>query len=153
MVPGIVPADAAVMELRVCTSSMSSAGPGQNSSQTGTSLSHSVPVALRRSWQRADTLRTLAEWKNIQGLPWWLRGKEPACQCRRRGFSPWSERIPHTLEQRSLCTTTIELGSCNCWTHVLHLLKPTRPGAHAPHQEKPLPWETHAPRLENSPHS
>ena len=22
-------------------------------------------------------------------LPWWLSGKEYACQCRRRGFDPW----------------------------------------------------------------
>ena len=28
------------------------------------------------------------------GLPWWLSGKEPACQCRRRGFNPWVEKIP-----------------------------------------------------------
>ena len=28
------------------------------------------------------------------GLPWWLSGKEPACQCRRCGFSPWVGKIP-----------------------------------------------------------
>ena len=28
------------------------------------------------------------------GLPWWLSGKEPACQCRRRGFDPWVRKIP-----------------------------------------------------------
>ena len=28
------------------------------------------------------------------GLPRWLSGKEPACQCRRRGFDPWGEKIP-----------------------------------------------------------
>ena len=31
-------------------------------------------------------------------LPWWLSGKESACQCRRPGFDPWSkemvEKIP-----------------------------------------------------------
>ena len=26
-------------------------------------------------------------------LPW-LSGKEPACQCRRRGFNPWVQKIP-----------------------------------------------------------
>ena len=32
---------------------------------------------------------------NIEmGLPWWLSGKEPACQCRRRGFGPWVGKIP-----------------------------------------------------------
>ena len=25
----------------------------------------------------------------LQGLPWWLSGKESACQCRRHGFDPW----------------------------------------------------------------
>ena len=28
------------------------------------------------------------------GLAWRFIAKEPACQCRRRGFSPWVEKIP-----------------------------------------------------------
>ena len=28
------------------------------------------------------------------GLPWWLSGKEPACQCRRREFDLWFGKIP-----------------------------------------------------------
>ena len=28
------------------------------------------------------------------GLPWWLSGKESACQCRRRGFDPWGRKVP-----------------------------------------------------------
>ena len=28
------------------------------------------------------------------GLPWWLRGKEPAFQSRRWGFHPWVGKIP-----------------------------------------------------------
>ena len=34
---------------------------------------------------------------DARGLPRWLRGKEPARQCRRPrrpGFDPWVERIP-----------------------------------------------------------
>ena len=31
---------------------------------------------------------------HTQGLPWWLSGKELACQCRRHGFDPESERSP-----------------------------------------------------------
>ena len=27
-------------------------------------------------------------------LPWWLSGKEPACQCRKYRFHPWVEKIP-----------------------------------------------------------
>ena len=46
--------------------------------------------------------------KKIRGLPWWLSGKESACQCRRHGFNPWSWKIPHAMEQQSLCATTIE---------------------------------------------
>ena len=33
----------------------------------------------------------------IYGLPRWLSGKEPTCQCRRhqgRGFHPWVGKIP-----------------------------------------------------------
>ena len=28
------------------------------------------------------------------GLPWWLSGEEPTCQCRRRGVDPWDRKIP-----------------------------------------------------------
>ena len=29
-----------------------------------------------------------------KGLPWWLSGKESACQCRRCRFKPWVGKIP-----------------------------------------------------------
>ena len=29
----------------------------------------------------------------IYGLPWWLSGKDSACQCRRHGFEPWVGKI------------------------------------------------------------
>ncbi|KAG5201875.1 hypothetical protein JEQ12_004638 [Ovis aries] len=44
----------------------------------------------------------------ISGLPWWLSGKESACQCRRHEFDPQSEKIPHGMGQLSPCTTAIE---------------------------------------------
>ena len=31
---------------------------------------------------------------SLDGLPWWLRGKESICQCRRHGFDPWVVKIP-----------------------------------------------------------
>ena len=31
---------------------------------------------------------------HITGLPWWLSGKESACQCRRHKFDPWVRKIP-----------------------------------------------------------
>ena len=30
----------------------------------------------------------------MQGLPWWLSGKETACQCRRCRCNPWIRKIP-----------------------------------------------------------
>ena len=32
--------------------------------------------------------------RHTHGLLWWLSGKEPACQCRRRKFDPWVRKIP-----------------------------------------------------------
>ena len=31
---------------------------------------------------------------SVKGLPWWIRGKESACQYRRPGFNPWIRKIP-----------------------------------------------------------
>ena len=45
---------------------------------------------------------------NKTGLPWWLSGKESACQCRRHGFDPWSGKIPSAMKQLSPGTTTTE---------------------------------------------
>ena len=41
------------------------------------------------------------------GLPWWLSGKDYACQCRRHRFNSWFGKTPHAEKQLSLCTTTI----------------------------------------------
>ena len=50
-------------------------------------------------------MKTWASEINQQVPPWWLSGKESACQCRRHGFDPWSGRIPHAREQLNLGTT------------------------------------------------
>ena len=42
------------------------------------------------------------------GFPWWLKGKESACQCRRHGFNPWSGKFPHAVEQLSPQVTITE---------------------------------------------
>ena len=42
------------------------------------------------------------------GLPWWRSGWESACQCRGRGFEPWSGKIPHAVEQLGPWATTAE---------------------------------------------
>ena len=36
------------------------------------------------------------------GLPWWLSGKESACQSMGHGFNPWSGTIPHAPGELSL---------------------------------------------------
>ena len=67
------------------------------------------------------------------GLPWGFRSKEPACQCRRHKFDPWSGKIPHATEQ--LCpwaTTTepvLEPRNHDYWVQVVRLLKPALPEA------------------------
>ena len=86
--------------------------------------------------------------KFSQGLPWWLSGKEPACQCRRHKSDLWYGRIPHATEQLGLCATSIEPVTTE--PHVLQLPKPRHPRASAPQQKKPLQWEVHAARLESS---
>ena len=68
------------------------------------------------------------------GLPWWLSGKDSACQWKRHGFNPWSRKIPHATEQLSLCATTIEpvlLNPLNESTEA------RCPRAHAMQGEKP----------------
>jgi len=40
-------------------------------------------------------------------LPFWLSGKESACQCRKHGFNPWSKILP---------TYHLAAASCLSWT-------------------------------------
>ena len=35
----------------------------------------------------------------------WLNGKEPACQCRRQVFDPWSGKIPHAVVHQLILLT------------------------------------------------
>ena len=60
-----------------------------------------LPFLCKSKW---DISRILI----IVRLPWWLSGKESACQCRRHGFGLWSGRIPHATEQLSPCATNME---------------------------------------------
>ena len=34
----------------------------------------------------------------IERLPWWLSGKESACQCGRPGFNPWVRKVPWRIK-------------------------------------------------------
>ena len=76
------------------------------------------------------------------GLPWWLRGKEPACQCRGHRFDPWSRRIPPALERQSPCTTAVEHV---LWSRGATAAEARAPGARSPQQEAPLPRRRHTP--------
>ena len=48
------------------------------------------------------------EWKESCGLPWWLSGKESACQCRGLGLDPRSGKIPRAAGWLSPSTATTE---------------------------------------------
>ena len=73
---------------------------------------------------------------NYIGLPWWLRGKEFTCQCRKRGFNLWSRKIPYAAETKPVhhnyWACAPKPGSHNYWAHVPQLLKPGSPRACAP---------------------
>ena len=62
------------------------------------------------------------------GLPWWLRAKESACQCRKRAFCPWLGEITHAAKRPS--TRTSNYGT---WA-----LEPTCRGYWSPRALEPL---------------
>ena len=41
----------------------------------------------------------LVDVPSLQGLPWWLSGKESTCQCMRCRFDPWVGKIPWRREK------------------------------------------------------
>ena len=53
----------------------------QITSSLWTSMSSSHKVLMKTNWENT-------------GLPWWLSGKESACQCKRHGFHVWVGKIP-----------------------------------------------------------
>ena len=69
----------------------------------------------------------------IKGLPWWISGKDPVCQCRRWRFDPWVRKIPQKRKwqptpvflpgksqgQRSLMGHTVHGVSCRRVGHDL----------------------------------
>ena len=86
------------------SASASSGGAGRGDSHHGALWPHwIIPIKPFCSSTYILTLRI-----NNEGLPWWLSGKESACQCRRHGSDSWSQKIPHDAWQLSLSVTTIE---------------------------------------------
>ena len=45
------------------------------------------------------------------GLPWWLSGKESACQCGRHRFTAWSGKMPRPLSPPALEHVLSDRGS------------------------------------------
>ena len=62
------------------------------------------------SFYCATTCPLIRNWDKItiNGLPWWRSGWESACQCRGRGFAPWSGKIPHAAERLGPWATITE---------------------------------------------
>ena len=44
--------------------------------------------------ERRNPFCEIVDLYNHYGLPWWLSGKESACQCRRHRIDPWVRRLP-----------------------------------------------------------
>ena len=59
------------------------------------------------------------------GLPWWLSGKEFACQPRRLGFDPWSGKIPHASELLSPNAALYSLPTLEPELHIRRSRCPT----------------------------
>ena len=86
--------------------------------------------------------------KVIQGLSWWLSGKESTWQCRRHRCNPWVPEDPschgatkpvyHNYRAR-----TLESVSHSYRAHMPELLKSLCPTAHAQQREKPPQWEAY----------
>ena len=82
------------------------------------------------------------QYKNQQqGLPWWLSGKESACQGRRRGFNPRSAKTPTSLGatkpvHHNYWTCTLESRGCDYWSP--HSLEPMLHRKRSHCNEKPV---------------
>ena len=110
-------------------------------------------VSLRKwhlNWDKKAPI--MVRIRPYKGLPWWFIGEESSCQYKRhrQGFDPSSRKIPCTVEQLSLCITTIELSLCSR-PREPQLPKSPCPRAPAPRQEKPPQCEAQTLQLERSP--
>ena len=81
---------------RLNASPSSLMGKTARSSQTRGKVSQ---VGITERWwsgglQLSICLGNLEEHLGLLGLPWWLRGKESTCQCRRCEFDPWVGKMP-----------------------------------------------------------
>ena len=89
-----------------------------------------VQVKTVESWNKRGANKN--EWIGTSLVVQWLRIH---LLMQGHKFDPWSRKIPHATEQQS--------PHHNYWA--------CSPRARELQQEKPLQWETNAPRLESSP--
>ena len=93
-----------------------------------------------RRWERINqSLRQSHQWDEggtkwrscLKGLPWWLSGKASICQYRRRRSGLGRSHMPWAAKSVSnkQWACALESGNCNCWAHLLQLLKAVYPGA------------------------
>ena len=61
-----------------------------------------VPDTLLWHFSRTATKVWYREEQSWLVLPWWLSGKEPACQCRRHGSNPGLGRLPGEVNDNPL---------------------------------------------------
>ena len=66
---------------------------GRNYLPLGISNSICLGTANRRLLSPRKNI-LMAHINRINGLSWWLSGKELTCQCRRYAFNPWVRKIP-----------------------------------------------------------
>ena len=62
------------------------------------------------------TIRFYINMYSYLWLPWWLSGKESACQFRRHGFNPWVRKIPWRKKQQP---TVVFLLGKSCGQRIL----------------------------------
>ena len=59
----------------------------------GSGVSMRTPHFITKIY-RYESQTRLEGWGDKTEIPWWLSGKESACQCRRHRFDPWVGKIP-----------------------------------------------------------
>ena len=92
--------------------------PVNGFTQRRDSISRGGRASQTKSCQpRLTSTAHVACWlkRQTSGLPWWLSGKESACQRRGLGFHPWPRKMPRAKEQPSLLSTTTEPICHNYW--------------------------------------
>ena len=112
----------------------------QDRNSNGRETSGSGNKIERDVYNREKGERKAREKERREGLPWWLRGKESTCQCKRHRFGSWPKKISHTAEPTHHSYWTVLESPGAAVTGPMCLRVRTSK------QEKPQQWETWAPQ-------